>query len=284
VTAWNNYLGGSTTSESAPSVVFTYQMPPVTGSPPVVSSTTVTISWSGVSQAKYRIERDGVFLATATAASINPSYNDPGLSPGTTYDYGVYSLNENGQWDASSGINIPAATLAVYTISGTLTDSAGAAISGSTVILSGSASAVVLTNNSGNYTFINLVPGDYTVTPSTENYTFSPVSRSTSSLSVDINNWNFIGAGRESVPVIETGKPGFVTVDYPLIFGADVTGIAVYSPSGKKILDINGNVWYGTENNSPPASASALLESGAYIYKAKTSSGGTNYGTVVIVK
>ena len=55
-----------------------------------------------------------------------------------------------------------------YTISGTLTDSAAAALSGKTVTLSGDASDTAVTDGSGNYSFTGLANGSYTVTPPAE--------------------------------------------------------------------------------------------------------------------
>ncbi|MBU4134159.1 hypothetical protein KKH42_02425, partial [bacterium] len=79
------------------------------------------------------------------------------------------------------------------------------------------------------------------------------------------------------------GQPGFVSLDYPLVFVGAVK-VEIYSPAGKKAVDINGSTWYGTENNSTPGGSSDMMESGAYIYRTTTASGQKQYGTAVIVK
>src|SRR2546430_16012354 len=61
-----------------------------------------------------------------------------------------------------------------YTISGTISPSAGG--SGATVTLSGTGSATRTTNSSGAYSFTGFANGSYAVTPSHPGYTFSPPS------------------------------------------------------------------------------------------------------------
>ncbi|HYY59341.1 MAG TPA: carboxypeptidase regulatory-like domain-containing protein, partial [Pyrinomonadaceae bacterium] len=67
----------------------------------------------------------------------------------------------------------------IYKISGRVTDANGAALANTYVTLSGSKSDLVLTNNLGDYSFLNLrSDGKYTVTPSKMHYSFTPPSRS----------------------------------------------------------------------------------------------------------
>ncbi len=66
---------------------------------------------------------------------------------------------------------------AVWTISGSITDSTAAALPGVTVALSGDASDSTTTDGSGNYSFTGVVDGSYTVTPTLTGFTFSPASR-----------------------------------------------------------------------------------------------------------
>src|SRR5215472_9229215 len=62
-----------------------------------------------------------------------------------------------------------------YTISGTISPSAGG--NGATVTLSGAGSATTTANSSGAYSFTGLANGAYTVTPGRSGYTFSPASQ-----------------------------------------------------------------------------------------------------------
>jgi Proprotein convertase P-domain/Carboxypeptidase regulatory-like domain len=77
-----------------------------------------------------------------------------------------------------------------YSISGSVTTSGGAGISGVTVS-AGSASAT--TNSSGAYTITGLANGTYTLTPSLSGYTFSPTSRSVTISSANVTGQNFTG-------------------------------------------------------------------------------------------
>ena len=79
-----------------------------------------------------------------------------------------------------------------YTISGTVTTSAGAGIAG-VVVSTGSASAT--TNSSGAYTLTGLANATYTLTPSLSGYTFSPTSRSVTVSSANVAGQNFTGTG-----------------------------------------------------------------------------------------
>jgi hypothetical protein len=60
-----------------------------------------------------------------------------------------------------------------------------------TLSLSGTASKTATTASDGRYAFTSLVEGSYTVTPSLAGYTFSPASRSFSSVSTDISALDF---------------------------------------------------------------------------------------------
>jgi hypothetical protein len=77
-----------------------------------------------------------------------------------------------------------------YSVSGSVTTSGGAGISGVTVS-AGSASAT--TNSSGAYTITGLANGTYTLTPSLSGYTFSPTSRSVTVSGANVTGQNFTG-------------------------------------------------------------------------------------------
>ena len=62
---------------------------------------------------------------------------------------------------------------------------------GVTITLSGAGSASTTTNASGNYSFPNLVNGNYTVTPSKSGHNFSPTNRSVTVSGADRTNINF---------------------------------------------------------------------------------------------
>ena len=78
-----------------------------------------------------------------------------------------------------------------YSVSGTITNSAGAGISGVTV---SNGTVTATTNSSGAYTLTGLANATYTLTPSLSGYTFSPASRSVTVNGANVTGINFTGA------------------------------------------------------------------------------------------
>jgi subtilisin family serine protease len=78
-----------------------------------------------------------------------------------------------------------------YSISGTITTSAGTGISGVTV---SNGTVTATTNSSGAYTLTGLSNATYTLTPSLSGYTFSPASRSVTVNGANVAAVNFTGA------------------------------------------------------------------------------------------
>src|SRR5215469_3976404 len=76
-----------------------------------------------------------------------------------------------------------------YTVSGTISPTAGG--SGATVSLSGAGSATTTASSSGAYSFTGLANGTYTVTPSHSGYTFSPASQNTTVNGANVSGLNF---------------------------------------------------------------------------------------------
>jgi len=80
------------------------------------------------------------------------------------------------------------------TISGTVVDSAGGAgIANIAMRLTGATTQAVRTDVDGNYTFSALASGNYTVTPSSNNYTFSPQSLDVAVGTNNVNGQDFTG-------------------------------------------------------------------------------------------
>ncbi|MBF0559789.1 MAG: DUF2012 domain-containing protein, partial [Nitrospirae bacterium] len=86
-------------------------------------------------------------------------------------------------------------------ISGTVSTSSSAAISGVTVSLSGTQTGTTTTNSSGNFSFSSLSNGSYTLTPSLTGYTFSPTSKTVTVSSANLTGQNFTGTATST-----TGK------------------------------------------------------------------------------
>ncbi|HAM38178.1 MAG TPA: hypothetical protein DCP53_02095, partial [Elusimicrobia bacterium] len=80
-----------------------------------------------------------------------------------------------------------------YYIKGNIKNSAGLAMNGVTVNLTGDIVNSVVTSDNGNYEFLNLSTGIYRVSPGKTNYSFSPTYISTTSLSKNTTDWDFVG-------------------------------------------------------------------------------------------
>jgi serine protease len=78
-----------------------------------------------------------------------------------------------------------------YSVSGTITDSAGTGISGVTV---SSGSSTATTGSNGAYTLTGLGATTYTLTPSLSGYAFSPASRSVTINNANVTGVNFTGS------------------------------------------------------------------------------------------
>ena len=89
-----------------------------------------------------------------------------------------------------------------YAISGQVTNSdGGAALGGVIVSLTGSQTTTAQTDGNGNYSFTAQAGGNYTVTPSKTNFTFSPPSQTFSNLSANASA-NFVGTFTPQGPTI----------------------------------------------------------------------------------
>ncbi|MBL8264537.1 MAG: S8 family serine peptidase [Xanthomonadaceae bacterium] len=152
------------------------------------TSSTATNTISGTSMASphvagvaalYLAANPSATPAQVTTAIINAATPNVVTSPGTgSPNRLLYSF---------FGPSTP-----TYTVSGTITTSAGAGISGVTV---STGSVTATTNSSGAYTLSGLSNGTYTLTPSLSGYTFSPTSRSVTVSSANVTGQNFTGTG-----------------------------------------------------------------------------------------
>ncbi len=120
-----------------------------------------------------------------------------------------------------------------YSISGTITTSGGAGISGVTVS-TGSVSAT--TSSTGAYTLSGLANGAYTLTPSLSGYTFSPTNRSVTVSSANVTGQNFTGTPPTGGPQTYTNTTDFAindnaTVNSPIV----VSGRTGNAPSNTPV-------------------------------------------------
>ncbi|MDH4275722.1 MAG: carboxypeptidase regulatory-like domain-containing protein, partial [Gammaproteobacteria bacterium] len=141
--------------------------------------------------------------------------------------------------DNVANINFAGTATAVttYTISGQVTAAANAPVSGATVTLSGATTTSVTTDASGQYTFVNLVNGDYTVTPTLANYTFAPPQIAVTVNGANVTNTNF--SGTQTVVLTYTISGKITTGTNTALSGATValSGAATASATS----DANGD-------------------------------------------
>jgi serine protease len=153
------------------------------------TSTTGTATMSGTSMASPHVAGvAALYLAnnpSATPTQVRNALVDNATS-GKVTDAGSGSPNKLLYSIFGGGENPPPPD-DTYSVSGTVTNSAGTGISGVTVS-NGTVSAT--TNSSGAYTLTGLANATYTLTPSLSGYSFSPASRS-----VTVNGANVTGIG-----------------------------------------------------------------------------------------
>ena len=125
---------------------------------------------TGASSASATADGSGNYIFTGLA---NGSYTVTPSSAGYTVSPSSQAVTINA--GNATGVNF-ASTATTYTISGTISPTAGG--SGAVVTLSGAFSATTTSDSSGNYTFPGLASGAYTVTPSNDGYAFSPSNQS----------------------------------------------------------------------------------------------------------
>src|ERR1044072_3013761 len=137
------------------------------------------------------VPRDIVSGNFVVFSSAGNSVTVTNLQPSTTYYYAVFEFN-----GFSTGTNYlttspgtgNASTLAAFRVSGTIRNRSSAGMSGVTVTLSNADTPIAnaLSDASGNYSFPGVgAGGDYTVTPSSASFPFSPASTSFGSLAAN---------------------------------------------------------------------------------------------------
>jgi len=99
-------------------------------------------------------------------------------------------------------------SLGPYGISGNISPT----LSGATVTLSGPANAATSTDASGNYSFIGLPNGSYTLTPSETGISFTPASQTVTINGSSLTGVNFVGLSTPVLSVSPTAVPFSATV------------------------------------------------------------------------
>ncbi|MGA9995689.1 MAG: DNA/RNA non-specific endonuclease, partial [Pyrinomonadaceae bacterium] len=114
------------------------------------------------------------------------------LAPNTAYYFAIFEFNGgngNANYLATTPATASQTTSGLYSISGHIQDSGGNSVANVAVALTGSHTITIPTDSNGNYSFTGLAGGGtYTVTPSRQNYSFSPAN-------LTIQNLNANGIG-----------------------------------------------------------------------------------------
>jgi hypothetical protein len=186
----------------------------------------VTVTLGGSQSAATTTGADGAYTFTVAGTgnyTVTPSKAHYTFTPsGATFNN--LGADQTADFDAAP---------IRHAISGRVLKAGGAGLQGVTVTLSGSQSATALTDANGFYTFAGVAGGgNYTVTPSKLNYTFSPAGTAFNDLGAD-RTANFTGT---PVPFTIGGR---VTSG-----GAALSGVTVTlsgSQPGTTTTDANGN-------------------------------------------
>ena len=182
--------------------------------------------------------------------------------------YFVGSYRPSGSWNtriADFKFNSCGGTTTTYTISGTVSTSAGVGISGVTVSRGG---ASTTTNSSGQYTLSGVANGSYTLTPSLSGYTFSPTSRSVSVSGANITGQNFTGTVVPVNNALSNGVPVNSSVNSTSA-NSDYKEFTVAIPSGASNLTIattnaSGDVDLYTRFGASPGTGSGQYDCRPY--------------------
>jgi hypothetical protein len=156
----------------------------------------VTLGWSAVSGASgYEVE-----VATGSCgaspfqsfSTANTSYPVAGLTDGQTYYWrarSVYGSSGTSPFSSCFSFSVSSG----YLISGYVKNSSGQGLTAITVTLTGGPGGSTTTSSSGYYFFDHLPNGNYTVTPSKADFTFSPPSRSVTISGASQSYIDFVG-------------------------------------------------------------------------------------------
>jgi hypothetical protein len=169
----------------------------------------VTINGANVSGVTFTATQVWSISGTITPATAGLTVNLSGTSSGSTttnasgnYTFGGlangnytitpsqagYTFTPSSKTVAINGANVTGvnftATIQTWSISGTVTP----ATAGITVDLTGRSTGSTTSDTSGNYSFIGLTNGSYTITPKHSGYTFTPTF-----LNVGVNGANVTG-------------------------------------------------------------------------------------------
>src|SRR5437879_1704171 len=189
-----------------------------------------------------------------------------GLAAGTTYYFQVNSTDSKG----NHGHGGNKFNTSGFSLSGTITPTTGG--NGATVALSGPANASATGDSSGNYTFVGLPNGTYTIVPSHAGFTFSPSGQSMVINGANVTAANFTANAAAVGPTITTQPANqTVTAGQTATFALVAGGTAPLSYQWQK----NGASIAGATAASYTTPATTTADSGSTFAVVVSNSAGT---------
>jgi hypothetical protein len=248
-------------------------LPTISGSiSPANNGSGATVTLSGAASATTTADAFGNYSFSALG---DGSYI---VSPGKPgFNFSPAGQNVTVRGGNVSGVNFTAAAAAskLPTISGSITPANNG--SGATVTLSGAAGATTTADASGNYNFIGLSAGSYTVTASKNGFNFSPASQNVTVSTSDVSRVNFIIIFSRSASIdILPGQ------DIPSAVTAAAAGTAFIIHPGtyrltKPINPKDGDMFIGQTACAPPTTSCSAIISGSTVIGPQATFDGTNY-------
>lgn len=183
-------------------------------------------------------ENDIAIGAAAESSGRWGDYYQMAVDPSddcTFWFIGMY--RPTGSWATRAShfkFNSCGGTTTTYSISGTVSTSAGAGISGVTVSTGGASAS---TDANGNYTIAGLANAAYTITPSKSAFTFAPVNRAVTVSSANVTAQNFTGTPAVVNNQLTNGTPVNSSVNSTSA-NSDFKEFTIVVPSGASNLTI----------------------------------------------
>ena len=197
---------------------------------PAANSGGVTVTLSGAGSATTTTDGSGNYSFAGLASG------DYTLTPSKT----GFSFSPSSQGTALTTANVTGVNFTTASGSGSglsLSGNISPAANGTAVIvtISGAVSATALTDSSGNYSFSNLVAGNYTLTPSKSGFTFSPSSQSATISSASVTGVNFTAASGSGSGLSISGNIS------PIANGIGITMTLSGTATATTTTDTSGN-------------------------------------------
>jgi hypothetical protein len=272
---------------------YTYPHPLRGGAPIPPPQDTYSISGSITNGAGATVTLSGAANSSTTADGTG-NYSFSALGDGAytvTPTLSGYTFSPTSQAVTVSGANVtgvaftgtPISGTSTYSISGSITQGAGA-----TVTLSGGANSSTIADGTGNYSFSGLSAGEYTVTPTPPVITFSPTNQPVTVSDSHVTDINFSGgaAGGGGIASVQ-GNSAFTNASSSTLScgltGAQTVGnanmvvICTGSASGaiSSLSDTQGNTY------TLVGQATGSTGLGQWIYSGVINSGGTGNAVTV---